>query len=251
MYIASRVFLPAAFAAGLLLPCGAHAGLEQGFLIDLGTPADPLTLDWSAAGGLKAAAAPANGKPALELPRTYSTTLAGTYDVIDDLGSLDKTKKVFWQEHYEIMLNGHVILGGGGVIGPESGEDIWLALVDTFAQFISKDDQHAAAILSFLIGFLEQVDSAKITTPTGTTFDYGYNTKGQPSGTFAVGTNYPLGEKILLNATNTLSLDFSAFVVPEPSTWAMMLLGFAGVGLAGYRGRRAVTLSSRETIAAA
>jgi hypothetical protein len=26
--------------------------------------------------------------------------------------------------------------------------------------------------------------------------------------------------------------------IPEPSTWAMMLLGFAGLGYAGYRGRR-------------
>jgi len=26
--------------------------------------------------------------------------------------------------------------------------------------------------------------------------------------------------------------------VPEPSTWAMMLLGFAGVGFAGYRRAR-------------
>jgi uncharacterized membrane protein len=27
----------------------------------------------------------------------------------------------------------------------------------------------------------------------------------------------------------------SAGAVPEPSTWAMMLLGFAGLGFAGYR----------------
>jgi hypothetical protein len=26
--------------------------------------------------------------------------------------------------------------------------------------------------------------------------------------------------------------------VPEPSTWAMMLLGFAGLGFAGYRATR-------------
>jgi hypothetical protein len=32
--------------------------------------------------------------------------------------------------------------------------------------------------------------------------------------------------------------------VPEPSTWAMMLLGFAGLGFAGYR-------TSRKTVAAA
>ena len=27
--------------------------------------------------------------------------------------------------------------------------------------------------------------------------------------------------------------------VPEPSTWAMMLLGFAGMGFVGYRARQA------------
>jgi len=30
-------------------------------------------------------------------------------------------------------------------------------------------------------------------------------------------------------------LDFTVSSVPEPSTWAMMLLGFAGLGFAGYR----------------
>jgi hypothetical protein len=29
--------------------------------------------------------------------------------------------------------------------------------------------------------------------------------------------------------------DFSASAVPEPSTWAMMLIGFAGVGIIAYR----------------
>jgi hypothetical protein len=30
--------------------------------------------------------------------------------------------------------------------------------------------------------------------------------------------------------------------VPEPSTWAMMLLGFAGLGYAGWRARRQTVL---------
>jgi hypothetical protein len=33
---------------------------------------------------------------------------------------------------------------------------------------------------------------------------------------------------------------FSVMAVPEPSTWAMMLVGFAGLGLAGYRRAREV-----------
>jgi len=32
--------------------------------------------------------------------------------------------------------------------------------------------------------------------------------------------------------------DIGVSGVPEPSTWAMMLLGFAGLGFAGYRQRQ-------------
>jgi hypothetical protein len=42
------------------------------------------------------------------------------------------------------------------------------------------------------------------------------------------------------------SLTFGTLSVPEPSTWAMMLLGFAGLGYAGYRRSRA----GRATLAA-
>ena len=40
----------------------------------------------------------------------------------------------------------------------------------------------------------------------------------------------------------TTGLSYSA--VPEPSTWAMMLLGFAGLGFAGYRGAKRAPLSA-------
>ena len=46
-----------------------------------------------------------------------------------------------------------------------------------------------------------------------------------------------LGEA--LAATN-----LSVTIVPEPSTWAMMVLGFAGLGFAGYR-------KARKTVAIA
>jgi len=32
-----------------------------------------------------------------------------------------------------------------------------------------------------------------------------------------------------------VEIDFVGPAVPEPSTWAMLLLGFAGLGYAGYR----------------
>lgn len=44
------------------------------------------------------------------------------------------------------------------------------------------------------------------------------------------GDNPAVGDQLILDVTAG-----SAPVVPEPSTWAMMLLGFAGLGFVGYR----------------
>ncbi len=199
MSIASRMFLVAALAAGLMAPGGAHAALQQGFMIDLGDAQNPLTLDYNPAGGLSAAAAPSNGKPALELPNngSYLTTLTGNYDVVDDLASLDKNKSVLWLRSYEITLNGHVIFGAPDqIVGPFTGDDIWMAFVHAFGQFTGKTDTQAQAILNVLIAVLEHHDSLSIpSTPPGE-FDYAYNTLNQPVGTFAVGTIDDLGQHI-------------------------------------------------------
>ena len=40
------------------------------------------------------------------------------------------------------------------------------------------------------------------------------------------------------SGANADSFTLTTTVVPEPSTWGMMLLGFAGLGLAGWRHRR-------------
>jgi hypothetical protein len=43
--------------------------------------------------------------------------------------------------------------------------------------------------------------------------------------------------------SGTLTYDYTpaALTVPESSTWAMMALGFAGLGYAGYRRRTVAT----------
>lgn len=43
---------------------------------------------------------------------------------------------------------------------------------------------------------------------------------------------------------NTGSITLNVSGVPEPSTWAMMLLGFAGVGFMAYRRRNKMTLNA-------
>jgi hypothetical protein len=52
---------------------------------------------------------------------------------------------------------------------------------------------------------------------------------------FSTGSYTGFDNSTVALATVTLS------AVPEPSTWAMMLLGFAGLGFAGYRASRKTT----------
>lgn len=54
---------------------------------------------------------------------------------------------------------------------------------------------------------------------------------------------YGGGSEIDLNVTTVTQL---AGGVPEPSTWAMMILGFAGVGFMAYRRKNSVALALRK-----
>jgi hypothetical protein len=66
--------------------------------------------------------------------------------------------------------------------------------------------------------------------------------------TLTTGANIACGRAIALNGAVTMddntvgiggcSSPPGGSAVPEPSTWAMMLLGFAGLGFAGYRGAK-------------
>jgi hypothetical protein len=83
------------------------------------------------------------------------------------------------------------------------------------------------------------------------TINQGFTNKGVETidGSFPIGTLIaPLAEDIVVQAngktkttfydtswTNTGDINKLSVSTPEPSTWAMMLLGFAGLGFAGYR----------------
>jgi len=230
MSIASRAFLAVALAAGLMLPGGAHA--VQGFSIKLGDPQNPLTLDYNPAGGLSAEVAAANGQPAKALQHngSYLATLTGDYAVIDDLPPVNEP--IFWQDSYQITLNGQTLFENSGIVGPYSGEEVWQAFLFAF----NKVTGLPSGDLNVVIAVLEHFDSFSVGMGE---FDYRYNSLNQPVGTFAVGTTEDLGSKVALNVgENTLSFDFSLFAVPEPSTLAMLLLGFAGFGFVRYRQTR-------------
>lgn len=65
------------------------------------------------------------------------------------------------------------------------------------------------------------------------------------TGSGGVETNYSshgFGGGMIVLALTPLTLDVSVSAVPEPSTWAMMIFGFAGVGFMAYRRKKPVAV---------
>jgi Ice-binding-like/PEP-CTERM motif len=75
----------------------------------------------------------------------------------------------------------------------------------------------------------------------GTATEFAGNILALTSITLTTGTNIEDGRALAINGAVTLDTNniFIGEAVPEPSTWAMLLLGFAGIGFMAYRRKSA------------
>jgi len=218
MSIASRAFLAATLAAGLMVSGGAQAAV-QGFSIAL------TDMTFERGSNLSAEAAPFGGLPAIELLNngSYNETLTGDYAVSDDLPPSDQS--VFWQTFTQISLNGNPFFTENAIVGPESQDDIWSAILN-----ITGLNQTQLAVLKALLVNHNVLN-------TGGKFDYAYNFApgDRTVGTFAVGSaEDPLAafdSSSVPDGPNVWSLTFAATVttIPEPPTWLMLMAGGGGL----------------------
>jgi hypothetical protein len=229
MSIASKISLAAAFAA-VLAVTSAHAAV-QGFSIDL------TDMTFERGGNLSAEAAAFGGQPAIELLNngSYSETLTGDYAVSDTLPPSDQS--VFWQTFTQISLNGNPFFTANAIVGPESQDDIWSAILNI------------TGLTPAQLAVLKAVLVNHNVLNTGGEFDYAYNFApgDRTVGTFAVGSDKDLTstedfgpyvdpftafESISVpDGPNVWSLTFAATVatIPEPPTWLMLMAGGAGL----------------------
>jgi hypothetical protein len=77
------------------------------------------------------------------------------------------------------------------------------------------------------------------------TFDFGsVGITGTHAGTCSFDIGLFADGALLATESDTIHVTSSAGAVPEPSTWATMMLGFAGLGYIGYRRKAKVSIAS-------
>jgi hypothetical protein len=86
--------------------------------------------------------------------------------------------------------------------------------------------------------------SASVTHNTSTTTDLNWLTYANTFAATSSSATLTFTETVGANNGGVLLDAVSVAAVPEPSTWAMMLLGFGGIGFLGYRARGASALAA-------
>jgi PEP-CTERM motif len=79
--------------------------------------------------------------------------------------------------------------------------------------------------------------------PDSSTTDRWYLSNADTGATAYNEVGNATGPWTLLSDESVSAFQVDGSAVPEPSTWAMMLLGFAGLGFVGWRGRRNVRVA--------
>jgi hypothetical protein len=172
-----------------------------------------------------------------------TVTLSGTYDPSDTV-IFTVSGEVFLQDpaspRYGTNAAGVVITPGAGA--GEGGDSAVM-----FGSYVN--DTFGALLVSLNGGAFKQIFTPDAATGLGaasppTTLTFGglasalfgsFGTVTNPSITFVVADD--------LYSDNTGSFKVSSSI-PEPSIWAMMLVGFAGLGFASYRASKKISAAA-------
>jgi hypothetical protein len=164
---------------------------------------------------------------------TYSFNFSTTDSVFTVAGTLTTANTVDAVGGYDVLSM------SGTITGPDGGA---ISLVNNPAQPLFYDDLTWVYDNVLFPSAAPHIDFNGILFSSGA-YDYNFYSTGpttyylssnNPAGSFSLGELVTFGPAL---PTTGVALNF-ATGAPETSTWAMMLLGFVGLGLAGYRRAR-------------
>jgi hypothetical protein len=206
---ANRMVGASAIGAAMLI--GLSASARAGYVVDL-----------TETGGNVVA----TGSGAIDLTGLESNVLTGGMAFLNpSLGAIRTGPPPFTPiEGYDAVngFTGPANFGSGGAIVASSGSG---DPVSFFFGFSASDNE-----LDVPQGYVSNSALSDTSTYNGQTFSSLGATPGVYKWTWGTGANQ--------NFTLVIG------EVPEPSTWAMMLVGFAGLGFAGYRKSKSVAASA-------
>jgi hypothetical protein len=126
-----------------------------------------------------------------------------------------------------LIINGITVSVGGTYFSELANLN---SLATSFFTFRAVADIYPNANDSFTNSIQSQSASVPFPTSIVSPFTYTFQAGDSSFGNFSKG-----GEYLALQPQTVTFGVFVAPAVPEPSTWAMMILGFAGVGFMAYR----------------
>jgi len=140
-----------------------------------------------------------------------------------------------------ITALGHTVSTEATAISAYFDQQVLLDLAPVEADGLTVFDLNTYALIDEVVNDPTKFGFSNVTAPCWTGAFTGYATGGSICSTLpAVQDTYLFWDGVHPTAAGHLlvadaALSAMGLSVPEPSTWAMMLLGFAGLGYEGYR----------------
>jgi PEP-CTERM motif len=171
-----------------------------------------------------------------------------TYNVTDTAGSLSYTGTITTDGNTGILGKADISswsLTIHGFVTPEILTPADSVIVINGISLLSATSTNLAWIHNDNIGNVESDFFFETPRASFTNAEIGYEqTTGYNPVVFFISTQNPTGgstQTVDLGTSDVFGTAVVTASVPEPSTWAMMLLGFAGIGFIAYRRRKTIT----------
>ena len=188
--------------------------------------------------------------PSFNLSAFLSAAVGNTVGAIDTLYS-DGARDLLYYEVPDLSLVPAFEKGGplGGELAMQFNDDVLAGIKPLEADGLAVFDVPIFSALQTIVSYPARFGFANVTSPCiSGSFEFPGTECADPNQYLFWDDEHPTAAGQALTADlayDVLTGASDPIAAPEPSTWAMMLIGFAALGLAGWRARRSCERSAQ------